>query len=749
MRYLLVLLTVSAGVGAVYFGVQKAGWLKLSSGPKPWEVPGLSMVQRLEGIEQARPKVYGPTPEDFRRRPELLDGGNHVSLEFQHNFALALMKRGEFDGAVERLQTLIARLKANDEIGGELGQKARYSLVAAYLRSSEVENCLDNHNYDSCLLPISGGGIHKHKHGASAAREAVIELLADHPDDVLGRWLINIVAMALGEYPQGVPGDYLIVPEVFASEVGFPRFYDVAPELGLAVDAISGSSIFEDFDLDGDLDLVCSAMGLDDDLRYFENGGDGTFHDKTDHVGFRGITGGLNINQADYDDDGDADVLVLRGAWMGAMGRMPNSLLRNEGDGRFSDVTEEAGLLAFFPTQTGTWADFDNDGLLDLFTGSESRERGARLYQNRGDGTFAEVIADSGIEPIGFVKGACWGDYDNDGLSDLYVSCNGMRNVLYRNLGEGKFEDVTHAAGLDEDPGTFACWFFDYDNDGNQDLYVSGYSARFASTNGAVLSDIPSARLGLDTKRDVFPRLYRNLGNGRFENVASKVGLDRVVLTMGANFGDVDNDGWLDIYCGTGHTNYLALMANRLFKNQGGDRFVDVTTNAGMGHLQKGHGITFADVDNDGDQDVYAVMGGWYPADNFPNALYANPGNENHWITLQLEGTKSTKTAVGARIHVRISTPAGERSIHRTVDTGGSFGSNSLQQEIGLDAAAEILFVEVFWPASGIRQVFNGLQRNHFWRITEGREEAERLDLRAFPIAPAGGAHTHHHHHEG
>ena len=749
MRKSLFAFLAFALAGAAYFGARYFALLGGTKGPKPWETPGMSMVERLRTIEEAQPKVHGPTPEDFLRRPKLLRGEDEESLEFQHNFALALMKRGAFDGAAERLQGLISRLKAKGQVKGELGKKVRYSLIAAHLRSGEVANCLGDHNYDSCLLPIAGGGVHRFKRGSSAAREVILDLLEDHPDELLARWLLNVVAMTLGEYPHGVPGRLRIAPETFASEAEFPRFYDVAPELGLGVDAISGSSILEDFDADGDLDLVCSSMRLGDDLHYFENEGDGSFEDRTEAAGFSGITGGLNIQQADYDNDGLPDVLVLRGAWMGAMGRMPNSLLRNEGGGRFRDVTEEAGLLDFFPTQSAGWADYDNDGWLDLFVGSEARDRAARLYHNRGDGTFEDVLATSGIEPIGFVKGVCWGDYDNDGLPDLYVSCNGMRNVLYRNTGGGTFEDVSERAGLDEDPGTFACWFFDYDNDGWLDLYVAGYSARFASTTTDVLKDIPSSRLGMPMRRDAHPRLYRNLGDGTFEEVASKVGLDRVVLTMGANFGDIDNDGWLDVYCGTGHTNYLALMANRMFKNDGGERFLDVTTAGGFGHLQKGHGISFADVDNDGDQDVYATMGGWYPADNFPNALYANPGNGNRWITLSLRGTASNKTAVGARVHVRVDTPAGERSIHRVVGTGGSFGSNSLQLEIGLADATGIRFVEVQWPASGTRQVFGGLLLDRFWRITEGRDQAEPLEREAFPIAPAGGAHSHAGHHQG
>jgi len=750
MRTLLIISCLITTIACLaYFGGRHFGFLTERGSDQPWEKAGIEMDQRLASIDAAQPKLYGPTPEDFLRRAELLRGDDMESFEFQHNFALALMKRGEFDGAAERLQSLISRLKANDRIDTELARKARYSLIATYMRSGEIENCLANHNYDSCLLPLKGGGVHKNRRGFTEARRVLLDLLADKPDDLLGRWMLNIAAMALDEYPFGVPERLRIDPEIFDSEVDFPRFFDVAPEQGLAVDEISGSSILEDFDGDGDLDLMASAMGLNDQLRYFENRGEAGFVDRSESAGLKGITGGLNINQADYDNDGLADVFVMRGAWMGRMGRMPNSLLHNEGDGRFRDVTEEAGLLAFFPTQTGSWADFDNDGFLDLFVGSESRERGARLYHNDGDGTFTNAIAGSGIEPIGFVKGACWGDYDNDGRSDLYVSCNGMRNFLYRNLGSGVFEDVALTAGMEKDLGTFACWFFDYDNDGNLDLFVSGYSARFASSNGAVLTDIPAARLGADVKRDVYPRLYHNLGDGTFENVASKVGIDRVVLTMGANFGDIDNDGWLDVYCGTGHTNFLALMANRMFKNDGGKRFLDVTTAGGFGNLQKGHGISFADIDNDGDQDIYAVMGGWYPADNYPNALFANPGNDNHWVTLRLVGRDTNRMAVGARIHLGLSTPEGFRSIYRTVDTGGSFGSNSLQQEIGLADATRIEFVEIYWPTSGRKELLKNVEMDGVWRIEEGLGEARAVSAPSFSIAPLGGAHAHHRNHQG
>src|SRR6185503_10312692 len=153
---------------------------------------------------------------------------------------------------------------------------------------------------------------------------------------------------------------------------------------------------------------------------------------------------------------------------------------------------------------------------------------------------------------------------------------------------------------------------------------------------------------------------------------------------MGCNFGDFDNDGWIDFYLGTGDPNLANLMPNRAFRNAEGRFFQDVTTSSGMGHLQKGHGVSFADLDNDGDQDIYHSVGGAYEGDFYRNALFENPGNSNRWITLKLEGVKSNRPALGARIKVVLDTKSGERAIHRVVSTGSTFGNNPFRQEIGL-----------------------------------------------------------------
>jgi hypothetical protein len=242
---------------------------------------------------------------------------------------------------------------------------------------------------------------------------------------------------------------------------------------------------------------------------------------------------------------------------------------------------------------------------------------------------------------------------------------------------------------------SFPTWFFDYNNDGFEDLFVTcfdGYSL------GQQAFEVAADYLGQKPKADL-PRLYRNTGKESFMNVTKNVSLDHILPTMGCNYGDLDNDGFLDFYLGTGAPDYRAIVPNRMFRNNAGKTFQDVTYSGNFGHIQKGHGIGFADLDNDGDQDIYAVMGGSVSGDIFQNALYENPGNDNHWITIVLEGTTSNRSAIGARIRLTIETQDGTtREIYNTVSSGGSFGANSLQAEIGLGTCKAIKNISINWP---------------------------------------------------
>ena len=213
----------------------------------------------------------------------------------------------------------------------------------------------------------------------------------------------------------------MIPPEAFQSDEEFPRFENVALQLGFNRRHLAGGAITEDFNGDGFLDVVTLTMDTADTLRYYQNRGDGAFVERSDEAGFHGLYGGLNVLQADYDNDGAGHILVLRGGWMGREGKYPKSLLHNNGRGVFTDVAFDAGLGdATFPSQTASWGDYDLDGDLDLYIGNENAP--CQLFQNLGNGRFQEVARKAGVENRRFTKGVIWGDYDGDRWPDLYVS---------------------------------------------------------------------------------------------------------------------------------------------------------------------------------------------------------------------------------------------------------------------------------------------------------------------------------------
>jgi hypothetical protein len=339
------------------------------------------------------------------------------------------------------------------------------------------------------------------------------------------------------------------------------------------------------------------------------------------------------------------------------------------------------------------------------------------------------------------VKGAAWGDYDNDGKLDLYVSYADRPNRLFRNLGPDRsgtwqFRDATATAGVAGPTFSFATWFFDYNNDGWLDLFVADLTAyQFSSPRNAAKAVVEDY-LGLPVQRDI-KSLFRNNRDGTFTDVTAQAGLKKVYYAMGSNFGDFDNDGYQDFYLGTGNPDYRTIVPNRMLRNHDGKSFQDVTTSAGVGHLQKGHGVAVGDIDNDGDQDIYIVIGGAFPGDTAHNSLFLNPGNSDNWITLQLEGVKSNRSAIGARIKLTVETNGESREIHTSVSTGGSFGSSSLQQEIGLGRATTIRNIEVRWPTSGNIQEFKNVEMNRVFRIREGDSALYPVALKRLDLSPA------------
>ncbi len=595
-------------------------------------------------------------------------------------------------------------------------------LAIVYMRWGETQNCVAMHTSDSCILPISEKGVYVNQEGSRKAIELLEEYLGRFPGAPAARWLLNINYMTVGDYPEGVPAPFLIPPDTFASDEPFPRFTDIAPELGLNAFSLAGGSIVDDFNGDGWLDIVSSNSDPSGQMRYFEGNPDNTFTERTQEAGLVGLLGGLNMNNTDYNNDGFLDILVLRGAWLARAGTTPNSLLRNNGDGTFIDVTFDAGLAeASYPTQTAGWADYDNDGDLDLYVGNESEQEftaPCQLFRNEGDGTFVDVAREAGVLNGRYAKGVIWGDYDGDRFPDLYVSNMFGENRLYHNNGDGTFTDVAKKLGVLAPHTSFPPWFWDFDNDGALDLWVASYIES--------LDVFVASYLGLEHEGEL-ACLYRGDGKGGFRNVASEQGLTLLTLTMGCNFGDLDNDGYLDFYQGTGYPGYEALMPNVMYRNRGGKGFVDVTMAGGFGHLQKGHGVAFADLDYDGDQDVYMQFGGAWPGDKYGNALFENPGFDNHWIRVRLSGVQSNRPGIGARIRCEIQEAGKRRSVYRHVNSGGSFGGNPLMQMIGLGTATQVDVLEVYWPTSDRLQTFRDVAVDQSILITEGQDTFERL----------------------
>ena len=640
------------------------------------------------------------------------------------------LRLGNERQAIDHYQAAYALLaKVGGTIDNEEVGRAVFRLGLAWMRYGETQNCALHHAAESCILPLAGGGIHRDPEGSREAIRYFLEILertpVGHPLYVKTVWLLNLAYMTLGRHPQDVPADYLLPLPIFGSQGELPRFENIAPELGLDTLNLFGSMVVDDFDGDDHLDVFTTTFDTSESARFFRNNGDGTFTDRTREAGLHGLNGGLNAVQADYDNDGDLDLYVLRGAWLGKAGRHPNSLLRNRGDGVFEDVTFDAGLAQpSYPTQTASWADYDHDGDVDLYVGNERNadiEAPCQLFRNNGDGTFTDVATQAGVDNRSFVKGVVWGDYDGDRFPDLYVSTLGGANRLYRNNRDGTFSDVAPALGVSEPGDSFPVWFWDFDNDGALDLYVSSYRG----VTDAV-SAVAASYFGMPSLLDL-PHLYRGDGQGGFENVASSRNLTRLHLTMGSNFGDLDGDGWLDFYLGTGYPDYESLMPNVMYKNDGGQRFLDVTLAGGFGHLQKGHAVSFADFDSDGDLDVFEQMGGAFPGDRYQDAVYRNPGFAHRWIGLLLEGVESNRAAIGARIHAVVLEAGAARSIYRHVGSGGSFGANPLRQTIGVGNADRLERLEIYWPTTDLTQVFQDVPLDSFFRIVEGDDELEGL----------------------
>jgi hypothetical protein len=691
------------------------------------------MVLRLQSLKHAISSDLDPFQSEARSevlgtRLAALDKEAAATLELRVGLARELLACGSTPEAIAHLQEaerLFASGLRTTHPGYHL--KLLTSLAAAWMRLGEQENCILHHGADSCILPIPEGGRHSQPRGSRHALDVLRRILDRYPAEYESRWMYNVAAMTLGDWPEGVPPDLVVPASAFDSEQAVPRFRDAAADVGITYRGLAGGACVDDFDGDGVLDILTSEWAPHGTMKFFR-GVAGHFVDHTSVAGLAQLTGGANLLHADLNNDGDADVLVLRGALRGQYGATePLSLLENNGSGSFCDVTEEAGLLGSFSTQAAAIADYDGDGRLDIFVGNEAVglvRLPCHLYRQDDTNRFYDAAPELGLDFVAHVKGCAWGDYDNDRDPDLVVTQIGGSLRLFRN-DIVRFQDATSSAGLQHGTSSSLCGWTDFNNDGFLDLFAVDHGL---DQGRAVCRDY----LGL-TSDGARPHLFLNTGKGTFLEVTREVNLWRVVPAIGGNFGDIDNDGWPDIYAATGEPSLMALYPNRLFRNDSGDRFYDVTTAAGVGHLQKGSATAFADLDQDGDQDIFVVMGGYFAGDTFHRALYENPGSTNSWTCFVLEGHKANRSAIGARVRVAVRRPDGSsRDIHHLVGTGGSMGSQSLQAEIGLGDATAIEQVEVRWPGSGTVQVFTQLPMRRTWKLIE--EQDEPIELKRTPF---------------
>jgi hypothetical protein len=696
-------------------------WAVFSVGPTDLRMLSLEVdveTDDLTAICQSKRRLLDNQLRGARAKLAALPPGAPLPqvIQAQSHLTSMLSLKGEMAQAIRGIEGLRERLPpaAAGESGSHQDVTDRF-LGILELRRGEVDNCVQHHNREMCLFPLSEAARHRVGDGARRALNHFSRYLDRNPSDLEVRWLLNVAAMTVGSYPAGVPEQFRIGPDAFASPVDPGRFWDVAGPAGVAHSDNAGGSVVDDFDGDGLLDIVVSSRDPCEPLRFYRNRGDGTFADATETAGLSDQLGGLNVTQVDYDNDGRLDLFVMRGGWETAI---RDSLLRNrrtpDGGTVFEDVTARVGLGGpAHRTHTASWADYDGDGWLDLFVGHELSF--SQLFRSRGDGTFEDATLEAGVRFRSLTKGATWGDVNNDGRPDLYVSNFGDRNLLFVNRGDGRFDEVARDLEVSEPTYSFATWFWDYDNDGWQDLLVA--------TLLQSVDEVAREYLDLPPLGETL-RIYRNRGDGSFEDTTAALGMARMIPTMGANFGDLDNDGYLDMYLGTGGPSYGMLVPNRMFLNQEGRGFVDVTTSTGTGHLQKGHGVSFADLDNDGDEDIFSNMGGAFPGDKYSSALFENPGHGNDWISVELVGQTSNRSAIGARIRVVLEKDGLETQRVRWVTSGGSFGASPLMQHIGLGREARILRLEIDWPAgpdpAAPVQVLSDLPTNSYIVVTEG-----------------------------
>jgi FOG: TPR repeat len=542
--------------------------------------------------------------------------------------------------------------------------------------------------------------------------------------NAVDQWLLHVSLQQVRGPAPPLPEGTLFPaaePKIDPAHAPLLAFEDIAPQLGIHHRNGNGTCAWGDIDGDGDQDLIVAGSGTF--IRVYRNDG-GKFTEVTAEVGLSKVPSGYSLNLVDYDNDGWVDLYLSFNGWSGPM---RNMLFHNE-HGKFTNVSRQSGLDDPGSGFVSLWGDLDNDGWLDVVIANGVLKDGStpQIYRNNRNGTFTNITKAAGLnEPASFgAIGIALGDYDKDGRLDILI--NGLApapNRLYHNDGNWRFSEVAAKAGVMQPVHNgFVCFFLDYNNDGWPDILTTSLAPWEQVVAGLRKGYAPKDARSVPADSS---RLFRNNGDGTFTDVTFPAGLFYPMGTMGAGVADLDNDGYLDLYFGTGDPQLSRLEPNRFFRNEGKGTFTDLTNYVGFARPgNKGHGVSFIDIDEDGDLDIFAQLGGHYPGDHAYNAFYRNlKGNQNNWLEVDLQGVKSNRFGVGAQLTAR----SGDLLVYREVKGSEGFGATSpYRQHFGFGGKTKVDTLEIRWP-SGVKQKFTDLEVNRIIAVREDRQEWKRL----------------------